>query len=255
MILSMIIFLPTIIYAEGERAKLRAMMEAEDDPNEKVHVIKLDDILKGKHSETEKKKEKIKKVNVIKKTPRDTSFTLKPVKRTPVSRKKEQPRATRKPSVKPSVPKKKTTSKNPVPIQPTRQEILDIQKAYANLFPEDKLIKKTPQQAIKTKEKVITKKIVPPTRTTAQTGWLYLGKFVQDKWEQQNNQILGLKNGLPRANHNYTIKAGSNLRQGYPSKKGMPRVVKVLPKGSKVRLLTVHNSGKSGHFWGKVQWF
>ena len=89
----------------------------------------------------------------------------------------------------------------------------------------------------------------------AGTGWLYLGKFAEGQWIDKNTQTLALNNMLPQTGQQYSVRAYANVRQGYPSKTGIPSVVKVLSQGSRVKILAVHNSGKTGHYWARVEWF
>lgn len=86
------------------------------------------------------------------------------------------------------------------------------------------------------------------------TGWVYLGKYVAGHWEQNNAVILGLKGGLPTAGKFYHIRAHANVRKRYPTKEGVGGLVRTLTQGSKVKLLAIHNSGRSGHYWARIQW-
>ena len=88
---------------------------------------------------------------------------------------------------------------------------------------------------------------------TGTVGWLYLGKLVGGKWEVGSGKNLGTP-ALPQIGGVYAVKAYSNVRASYPSKAGMSGVIKVLKLGSKVKVLAVHNSGNSGHYWAKVNW-
>ena len=218
----LIALLSTIVSAENENKKVSSVIpSAEIQEGEVLHVIKLEDILKGKYS----KKKKV----------------LKP-KEVFVDKDENQ-----------SVAEKKTV--NVVKSAPvSKSNPIDMKEAFAAVmgYSNQPVAKDKVSKQQETRHQVV--KSVPSTSGQS-AGWLYLGKFSHGQWDQKNNQVLGLNGALPVAGQQYSVRVFSNVRQGYPSKKGMPAIVKVLPQGSKIKLLGVHNSGKSGHYWANVQWF
>ena len=217
----LLILLSTIVNAEGDNKKASSVIPSEEmQAGEVVHVIKLDDILEGKYSND--------KVAPIKEEPGHTV----------------EKQATDK-----VVQKVVQTKIKPVV---NNGSSLDILEAYDAIMGYPKGTHKSVKKALVKKPSQPKIKQVAGRKVS---GWLYLGRFSQGQWDQLNNQVLGLKGTLPKVGQRYSIRAYSNVRQSYPSKKGMPPIVKVLPQGSSVKLLAVHNSGGSGHYWAKVQWF
>ncbi len=215
----LLILLSTIVNAEGDNKKVSSVIPSEEmQAGEVVHVIKLDDILKGKYSND--------KVAPIKEEPNHT------VEEHVVDNITQA-------EIKPVV-------NNDLPI--------DISEAYDVIMGYSKGTHKPVKKALAKKISRLKINQVAVAGGKA-SGWLYLGQFSQGQWDQLNNQVLGLKGTLPKVGQRYSIRAHSNVRQSYPSKKGMPPIVKVLSQGSSVKLLAVHNSGGSGHYWAKVQWF
>ena len=218
----LVVLLSTIVSAEDSNKKESSVIpSAEIQEGEVVHVIKLKDILQGKYSK-EKKLLEPKKVSV------DSNENQPVVVKNSAE------------TVKPAA-----TSKN---------NSIDLKEAFAAVmgYSNDPVVQDKESKPQVTRQQVV--KAVPATNGKS-AGWLYLGKFSQGQWDQKNNQVLGLNGALPITGQQYSVRVSSNVRQGYPSKKGMPPIVKVLPQGSKIKLLGVHNSGKSGHYWANVQWF
>ncbi len=219
----LVVLLSTVVSAENNKKESSVIPSAEIQEGEVVHVIKLKDILQGKYSkEKNTSKEEQKKEGVSSKKP-----------------------ATDKMSV--------------VAVKPaTTSDSIDIEKAFAAVMGynnqpaiPDRSNPKVTQQQVNVQQA----KKTAPSANGPSTGWLYLGKFSQGQWDQKNNQVLGLNGTLPIVGQPYVIRVFSNVRKAYPSKKGMPPIVKVLPQGRKIRLLGLHNSGHSGHYWAHVQWF
>lgn len=257
-----------------------------------IHVIKLEDILDGKHSGTKKTndakepakelskkpaKEPVKKELSEKSTKpakNDEKKTVKkPIKQNTektVSKlelkieKKAEPKIAKK-EPKPKIvaekskakpipePKITTASTKVVPSasasataekKPNKTQELDLLKAYSELMRTTDQRRGRAKTAPQEEKKSIKK--------TA--GWLYLGKFNGGEWDQKDKQVLGLNGMLPTMNHAYALKADSNIRNGYPSRGKMPSIQKVLRAGYKVRVMALHNSGRSGHYWAKVAW-
>ena len=225
-----IALLSTMASAEGDKKNINSVIpSAEIQEGEVVHVIKLEDILQGKYSKEKKMPEPEEVV---------------------VDNDKNKSVADDKPSdvVKPSKAVKPVEVSKPI----------DMKKAFAAVmgYSNEAVVQDSAIQ-----QKVSQQKVAKPTSKPAPsemgptTGWLYLGKFSQGQWDQKKNQVLGLNGALPIVGQQYSIRVSSNVRQGYPSKKGMPPIVKVLPQDRKIKLLGIHNSGKSGHYWANVQWF
>jgi outer membrane biosynthesis protein TonB len=266
--LSLIVTISAVAYAEGDSQKDRfAALKAA--PDGEVPVIKMDDIKAGKYSP--KKIEKVEKetttdVETKKKEnvspPVSSPKPSKPVQKKAVKKpkktiekrvKKPVKKRVKKATIKPvaKAPVKKAPVKAPVKKQVRRANTdADILSAYKALMG-TATTKKT-AAAASSRSTATTKASLSRNNRTA--GWLYLGKFKQGQWDNKSNQTLGLNANLPRIGQPYTIRLYSNIRSGYPSKGGMPAVIKVLNKGNKVRVLAVHNSRQSGHYWAKIAW-
>ncbi|HIO92942.1 MAG TPA: hypothetical protein EYG68_08910 [Leucothrix mucor] len=217
-----IALLSAAAHAEGDKASSSVIPSEDIQEGEVIHVIKLDDILNGKYS---KKQESSKEAAPA------PEPTTNDKKNTLVDSKK-----------KPSIEKPVATN-----------DSIDLTAAFNAVMggadaPENQSLAHQNQAPKKPVEKTAV------ATSSNGTGWLYLGKLSKGQWDQTNNQVLGLKAVLPKVGKQYSIRVFSNIRKGYPSKKGMPPIVKVLAQGSKIKLLAVHNSGKSGHYWAKVQW-
>ena len=206
---------------EGNKNTNSVIPSAEIQEGEVVHVIKLEDILQGKYSKEKMMPE-----------PEEVS----------VDNDENQSIADENP---PEVVK---------PVAASNSKSIDMNEAFAAVMGYSN---KPVAQGKANKQQVTRQQVVKSTPATSgkSAGWLYLGKFSQGQWDQKNNQVLGLNGTLPIAGQQYSVRVSSNVRQGYPSKKGMPPIVKVLPQGKKIKLLGIHNSGKSGHYWANVQWF
>jgi hypothetical protein len=219
--LLLIFLIPLITYAENE-TQIDKFAEAKAEPQGDIPVIKLEDIIAGKHSG--KKSKDIKKKNINKK---DISI---------------------------STATKKQNKKNSKAVESTKNSYsVDLEKAYFLLMNSDNKPEKANNKVIGSPVAVAnTGNIVASRGRTA--GWLYLGKFIQGQWNNKNNQTLGLHATLPETGKYYSLRIDCNIRNNYPSKSGMPAIRQVLGKGSKVRVLDIHNSGQSGHYWAKVEW-
>lgn len=244
----LIFLMPLVTVADDENKKIDPFAEAKAEPKEgDIDEVKLDDIVSGLYSgdkkkatnnkppDTEVKKKQIPNKKIAKKI-KKKAVVLKPKKPQKVTKETKE---TQK-----KVIKKAEIKKEPVPE-------IDLMKAYSALMGEAKQ-----QEPVK---KEVVKTVTPKPSNTASSsgttvGWLYLGKFSQGQWDKKGNHVLGLKGVLPKANHYYSIRGSSNIRKGKPSKGKIPSVIKVLPTGSKVRVLTAHNSGQSGHYWAKITW-
>lgn len=220
MALLLIFLIPLTLYAKNE-IPVDKFAEAKAEPQGEVPVIKLEDIMADKYS--------------VKKTQKDTT-----------KQSSDDSTTSKK-------PKKQAIEKTKV-VQPTeKKSSINLKEAYSVLMnPNNEDTKKsvTPS-AVTTPAQQPTAKVV--TRAGSTVGWIYLGKFSQGQWDNRNNQTLGLTS-LPKTGQYYSLNVHSNVRNSYPSKGGMPAVRQVLGKGNKVRVLSIHNSGRSGHYWAKVEW-
>ncbi|RTZ63148.1 MAG: hypothetical protein DSZ29_07365 [Aquificaceae bacterium] len=82
------------------------------------------------------------------------------------------------------------------------------------------------------------------------SGWIYLGRYVNGKWEGSNTLSSG--NALPQAGQQYTVKSTRlNLRKSRPLKGGLGKLVKVLRAGEQVRVQKVHRSSRN-NYWASV---
>ncbi len=238
--------------------------EAKAEPKEgEIPVMKLIDIKNGKYSKaTQKTNEEPSTPKVVKKQPSDhlNKQTEKKIK------KKEKPKNVSKILLK-EKPKQKINPKlkDVAKVEQKKEIDIDLMEAYAAVMGATN--QEASKKAIKkdtTKVKVtapVAKK--PPASTKHQSvttnrnnriGWLYLGKFTQGKWVTKGKQVLGLKDALPKINQFYSLQVHSNIRKGKPSKGKMPKVIKQLSNGSKIKLLAIHNSGNSGHYWARIKW-
>ncbi|MCK5814023.1 MAG: hypothetical protein KAH03_07180 [Cocleimonas sp.] len=243
----LILLMPLVIVAEDKSKKVDPFAEAKEEPKESdIDEVKLDDIVSGKYSKA--------KGEVVSKK-----------KQTRKVEKKQQKQQTRKAEKKQPSSKqvKKEIKKKVAVVTPSPPK--DISKVERKKEPEMNLIEAYSAVMGTSNTKSVKKKVVkatppppkasnvaPPSGTTV--GWLYLGKFTQGQWDKQSNHVLGLNGVLPKVNHYYSIRVPSNIRKGKPSKGKMPGVIKVLSAGSKIRVLTAHNSGRSGHYWAKIAW-
>jgi outer membrane biosynthesis protein TonB len=248
----LIFLMPLVTVADDDNKKIDPFAEAKAEPKEgDIEEVKLDDIVSGMYSGDKKK-------GANKKKPSDTEIKKKqPPKKKRVKKIKKK-RVTLKPKKAPKEAQKTIVKKAPkVESKPERElePEIDLMKAYSALM-ETSNKKKAVNKSVK---KEIVKTVLPKpnsaTSLSATTvGWLYLGKFNQEQWDKKGNHVLGLQGVLPKANHYYSIRVPSNIRKGKPSKGKMPSVIKVLSSGSKIQVLTVHNSGRSGHYWAKIAW-
>ena len=252
-IAALLIFLmPLVTVADDENKKIDPFAEAKAEPKEgDIEEVKLDDIVSGMYSGDKKKEDNNKKpsnTEVKKEQPPSKKIAKKIKKKTITLKPKEVPKTIVKKA--PEVELKKEPKPKPEPK-------IDLMKAYSALMETETSNKKNSVNKSVKKEVVKTALPKPNSATSLSTtivGWLYLGKFNQDQWDKKGNHVLGLQGVLPKANHYYSIRVPSNIRKGKPSKGKMPRVIKVLPTGSKIQVLTVHNSGRSGHYWAKITW-
>ncbi|HFC91475.1 MAG TPA: hypothetical protein ENJ51_01535 [Leucothrix mucor] len=228
MTLSLIFLTPLITYAKNE-APIDKFAEAKAEPKGVIPVIKLEDIIAGKHSgkiiEKNDKHDKHQSIS-----------SSKTIKKQAKQKKQKEPSA------------KKTETVKPTESQPS----INLEEAYSVLMNSDNTASKDKKKIVKASTH--TNKATITASADKAKGWIYLGKFNQGQWDNKNNQTLGLNAALPRAGQYYSLRVHSNIRNTYPSRGGMPPVRQVLSKGSKVRVLTIHNSGKSGHYWAKVEW-
>jgi hypothetical protein len=217
MALLLILLIPLITHAKNEN-QVDKFAEAKGEPEGDIPVIKLEDIIAGKHSGKKSK-------DIEKNTNQATTSN--------------------------STTAKEQDTENIRTVKPTENsQSVDLEEAYSVLMNPDEEI-----------EKAKNKVIAPATNTNKvttsggrTTGWLYLGRFSQGQWDNKNNQTLGLNATLPKTGQHYSLRIHSNIRNNYPSRGGMPAVRQVLSKGNKVRVLDIHNSGQSGHYWAKVEW-
>lgn len=219
MALLLLFLTPLVTYAKNE-TPVDKFAEAKAEPKGAIPVIKLEDIMADKYSIKKTKKDPIKQSS-------DDSATSNKPERQVIE---------------------KTEMVQPAEKQPS----INLEEAYSALMNSDNKARKNNKKTVKSSAHANTAKLT--ARAGKAKGWIYLGKFSQGQWDNKNNQTLGLNAALPRAGQYYSLRVHSNIRNAYPSKGGMPPVRQVLGKGSKVRVLTIHNSGKSGHYWAKVEW-
>ncbi len=225
MILLLIFLTPLITHAKNDTPNdtpVDKFAEAKAEPKGVIPVIKLEDIIAGKHSGKNNENQ--------------------PIESSETTKEQVEPKSQAEPSA-------KTTET----VKPTRsQPAVNIEEAYSVLMNSDNKTRKNNKTSMKASTHANKANITAGAGKTK--GWIYLGKFSQGQWDNKNNQTLGLNATLPRAGQYYSLHVHSNIRNAYPSRGGMSPVRQVLGKGSKVRVLTIHNSGKSGHYWAKVEW-
>lgn len=228
MALLLIFLMPLVTQAKNETT-VDKFAEAKAEPQGEVPVIKLEDIMAGKHS----RKKPEAKVETVK------NNATQAVDRSKIT--KEQPHQ-----------KVQSVENIEAVKQPEKQSSINLEEAYSALMNPSSKTKKEKKKIVKSSAPASTSNVT--ANTGKATGWIYLGKFSQGQWDNKNNQTLGLNAILPSAGQSYSLHIHSNVRNAYPSKGGMPPIRQVLRKGSKVRVLTIHNSGRSGHYWAKVEW-
>ncbi len=260
---ALLLFLMPLMTVAAAENKIDPYAKAKEEPKEeeKIPVMKLIDIKNGKHSKAEQKNsKKLSSPKIVKKQPSSNSSKQTEKK----IRKKEKPKKVTKVGSKEKLKKvTKIASKEkpkqkeaPAPEAEQKKEIeIDLMEAYSAVMgtANKKAIKKDTAKvkATPSAAKASESQSVSPSNTI---GWLYLGKFTQGQWARKGNQVLGLKGVLPKINQFYSLRVHSNIRKGKPSKGKMPKVIKQLSNGSKVKLLAVHNSGNSGHYWARIKW-
>ena len=294
MVSFLILLLPLMVSAKNEEQKDKFAEAKQEAKEGDIHVIKLEDILNGKHSGAQKKSdtqtvttEPVKKQSSgetskpaqkdekesQKKPPKVIVEKVEPkLKPKPKPKPKPQPKIepkAEKKDPKPKVAKQKPESKpeskatsakvessstiqkvankasNKAPNKaPNKPQELDLLKAYSELMGA------TDQNRGRAKTVSKSQKVV----AKGSAGWLYLGKFSEGEWDKKDKQVLGLNGVLPTINYAYSLRIHSNIRNGYPLKGKMPSIQKVLRAGNKVRVIALHNSGRSGHYWAKVAW-
>ncbi|HFD32320.1 MAG TPA: hypothetical protein ENJ28_06400 [Gammaproteobacteria bacterium] len=265
---TLLLFLMPLMTIAADEKQVDPYAEAKAEPKEgEIPVVRLADIKNGKHSkEKQKNNEEPSTPKIVKKqqSSNPNKQTEKKIK------KKEKPKKVAK-IVSEEKPKQKVEPKQKeapaLKVKQKKEIDIDLMEAYSavmgitNKKASKKAIKKdttkaTPPVAQKppapTKRQSVTTN--RNTSTSNRVGWLYLGKFTQGKWVTKGKQVLGLKDVLPKINQFYSIQVHSNIRKGKPSKGKMPKVIKQLSNGSKIKLLAVHNSGNSGHYWARIKW-
>ena len=212
---SLMVLLPAISVADSHMEKVAPIQDKPNDPT--PPSIKLDDILAGKYSGKEAEVDETKKAE-----PKAVEVKLV----------EEKPIAAKPAAVAKTVAVKKE------------------KKAPAGYTVDDDLARSI--------DALLNPKPVKQGGKVTQAGasgggWVYVGKFVAGQWDLSSGKAFAITT-LPQVGASYAVRAYSNIRSGYPSKGGMPKVIKVLPQGTKVKVLAVHNSGNSGHYWAKVSW-
>jgi hypothetical protein len=83
------------------------------------------------------------------------------------------------------------------------------------------------------------------------TGWIYLGHFVENKWE---NQTLDIEQ-LPEVGKYYAIKATMvNMRTALPKKGVMGKAIKAIKNKDEVKILQLRGLGRNqNYYWAKVE--
>jgi hypothetical protein len=92
-------------------------------------------------------------------------------------------------------------------------------------------------------KKVVTNKI---------EGWIYLGKFTSNRWE---NQTLEIDKTLPNVGEQYIIKATMvNVRDRLPQKGKMGKVITAIKNKQTVKILQLRGLGRNRiYYWAKIE--
>ena len=94
------------------------------------------------------------------------------------------------------------------------------------------------------------KEIFPVGRNEPITGWVYLGKFDLDRWE---NGTLEVNQELPKVGSQYFVKASTlNLRSSMPKKGKLGKVLHAFQQREQVKILQLRGSGRNHHYWAEV---
>jgi hypothetical protein len=98
----------------------------------------------------------------------------------------------------------------------------------------------------------------PPSKSNQKTvtkktkGWIYLGKFKSNQWE---NQTLDIDKELPKVGTQYTIKATMvNVRDRLPKKGKMGKVITAIKQKQTVNILQLQGLGRNRiYYWAKIE--
>lgn len=82
-------------------------------------------------------------------------------------------------------------------------------------------------------------------------GWIYLGRFSADKWE--NSTLMNVGNQLPILNKRYQILSFLHLRDALPVKGKLGKAIQILNIDTQVSVRKIQSSGKHGDYWGYIQ--
>ena len=88
-----------------------------------------------------------------------------------------------------------------------------------------------------------------PTKTL--TGWIYLGRFAENKWESQTLDV----DQLPEIGKHYAVKATMvNLRATLPKKGVMGKAIKAIKNKVQVKITQLRGIGRNReHYWARIE--
>ena len=89
------------------------------------------------------------------------------------------------------------------------------------------------------------------TKTTIMSGWIYLGRFKANKWE---NKTLNIDKELPKIGQEYAVKTTMvHVRDALPKKGKMGHPIKIIKTKAKVKILKLYRLGKNkDYYWAKI---
>ncbi len=83
------------------------------------------------------------------------------------------------------------------------------------------------------------------------TGWIYLGHFAENKWENQTLDV----DQLPEIGKHYAVKATMvNLRATLPKKGVMGKAIKVIKNKVQLKIIQLRGLGRNReHYWARIE--
>jgi hypothetical protein len=114
---------------------------------------------------------------------------------------------------------------------------------------------KSESQAIPVGRKQLGRNTIETSNTDKSkklTGWIYLGRFAENKWE---SQTLDIEQQLPEIGKHYAVKATMvNMRTALPKKGVMGKAIKAIKNKAEVKILQLRGLGRNqDHYWAKVE--
>ena len=96
-----------------------------------------------------------------------------------------------------------------------------------------------------------TKAPVPAPVAATLTGWIYLGRFTDNKWESQTLDV----EQLPEIGKHYAVKATMvNVRTALPKKGVMAKAIKAIKNKMQVKVIQLRGLGRNRkHYWAKIE--